>query len=45
MFVKVLLVIAEAKLAPTIRLSSGYEMPIIGFGTYQVTYFLKSKYY
>jgi len=26
-----------AKLAPTIRLNSGYDMPVIGLGTFKVT--------
>lgn len=28
------------KLAPTIKLNNGYEMPVLGLGTYNVSYFL-----
>ncbi|XP_031621522.1 1,5-anhydro-D-fructose reductase-like [Contarinia nasturtii] len=33
----VLLFLTEAKLAPTLRLNNGYEMPVIGFGTFQAS--------
>lgn len=36
--IKVSIVLTEAKLAPTIRLTSGYDMPIIGLGTFEVNH-------
>lgn len=31
-----LIIFADAKLAPTTRLNNGYEMPMIGLGTFEV---------
>ncbi|XP_031635516.1 aldo-keto reductase family 1 member B1-like, partial [Contarinia nasturtii] len=33
----ILLIFADAKLAPTLRLNNGYEMPVIGLGTDQAS--------
>lgn len=33
---KALIICAAAKLAPTVRLNNGYEMPVIGLGTFEV---------
>ncbi|XP_031616542.1 1,5-anhydro-D-fructose reductase-like [Contarinia nasturtii] len=32
-----IILVTEAKLAPTIRLNNGYEMPVIGLGTFEST--------